>query len=275
MNTEHGPENPRIHPTAIISPASSIADNVVIGPYSIVGPEVTVGKGAEIGPHVVIEGRTILGEGVRIAQFTSIGAAPQDIKYRGEPTGVELGGGTIVREFVTIHRGTMGGGGVTKVGAGCLLMAYTHIAHDCQVGNHVTMANGATLGGHVHVGDHVVIGGLSAIHQFCRIGPYAFLGGMSGVNKDIPPFVKYWGSRGRIYGLNLVGLRRNNFTKDAISALRDAYRSIFLGTDTITEAIARLASNPDILPEVRLFVDFIRSSTRGVPIAGANVDEED
>ncbi len=263
-----------IHETAIISPSAALEKGVGIGPFSVIGPHVTIGKNAKIGPHVVIEGDTRIGDGVTVAQFVSIGAPPQDLKYCGEPTRVEIGHGTIIREFVTVHRGTEKGGGLTKVGSDCLIMAYCHIAHDCRVGDHVIMANGATLGGHVHVGDHVVIGGLSAVHQFCRIGPYAFLGGMSGVNKDIPPFTKYWGSRGKLYGLNLVGLRRNQFSREAIDALRKAYKAIFHGPETVSAAVARLFSMPDLLPEVYLFLDFIQSSQRGVPVAGSNGDEE-
>lgn len=266
--------SPSIHETAIISPSAVIEEGVAIGAFSIIGPHVTIEKNVKIGPHVVIEGETRVKEGVTIAQFASIGAPPQDLKYGGEPTRVEIGAGTIIREFVTIHRGTAQGGGLTKVGSGCLLMAYCHIAHDCQVGDHVIMANSATLGGHVHVGDHVVIGGLSAVHQFCRIGPYAFLGGMSGVTKDIPPFTKYWGRRGKLYGLNLVGLKRNQFPHKGIDALKQAYKAIFHSNATVSEAVAYLSSQPDLPPEVSVFLEFIRSSRRGVPAAGSNGDEE-
>ncbi|MEF3167905.1 MAG: acyl-ACP--UDP-N-acetylglucosamine O-acyltransferase [Deltaproteobacteria bacterium] len=265
---------PLIHETAIVSPSAALEKGVGIGPFSVIGPHVTIGKNAKIGPHVVIEGNTRIGDGVTVAQFASIGAPPQDLKYGGEPTRVEIGHRTVIREFVTVHRGTEKGGGITKVGSDCLIMAYCHIAHDCRVGDHVIMANGATLGGHVQVGDHVVIGGLSAVHQYCRIGPYAFLGGMSGVNKDIPPFTKYWGNRGKLYGLNLVGLRRNQFSREAIDALSKAYKEIFRGPETVSAAVARLFSMPDLLPEVFLFLDFIRSSQRGVPAAGSNGDEE-
>ncbi|OPL16990.1 MAG: acyl-[acyl-carrier-protein]--UDP-N-acetylglucosamine O-acyltransferase [delta proteobacterium ML8_D] len=262
-----------IHPTAIISPNSKIAEGVKIGPYSVVGPEVEIGPKTEIGPHAVIEGHTRLGENIRIFQFASIGAPPQDLKYSGEPTRVEIGDQTIIREFVTVHRGTQGGGGITRVGKQCLLMAYCHVAHDCQVGDGVIMANGVTLGGHVNIGKSVIIGGLSAVHQFCRIGAHAFLGGMSGVNKDIPPYVKYWGQRDHLYGLNLVGLRRQGLSREVIEALKKAYRMVFQESDTVQEALDIVESRLGDIPEVKEFTGFIRSSKRGVPMA-ANGEEE-
>jgi len=262
-----------IHPTAIISPDSEIAEGVKIGPYAVIGPEVELGPETEIGPHAVIEGRTRLGEKTKVFQFASIGAPPQDLKYGGEPTRVEIGDRTIIREFVTVHRGTHGGGGVTRVGRQCLLMAYCHVAHDCKVGDNVIMANGVTLGGHVEIGEQVIIGGLSAIHQFCRIGAYAFLGGMSGVNKDIPPYVKYWGQRDHLYGLNMVGLRRHGFPREVIEALRDTYRMVFQGNDVVSEALDAVEVRFGGMPEVKRFTVFIRSSRRGVPMA-SNGEEE-
>jgi UDP-N-acetylglucosamine acyltransferase len=262
-----------IHPTAIVSPESRIAERVSIGPFTLIGPEAEIGPDTEIGPHVVIEGKTRLGPRVKVFQFASIGAPPQDLKYAGEPTTVDIGEGSVIREFVTVHRGTERGGGATRVGCGNLLMAYCHIAHDCQVGDHVIMANGVTLGGHVVIGDHVIIGGLSAIHQFCHIGAYAFLGGMSGVNKDIPPYVRYWGARGRLYGLNLVGLRRHGLSRESLDALRDAYRMIFQGHESVTQSLQTVESRLASVPEVRTLVQFIRNSKRGVPTI-ANGDEE-
>lgn len=268
-----------IHPTAIIDKNAQIASNVTIGPYSIVGPNVTIGSGVVIGPHVVLDGHTIIGEAVNIFQFSSIGAAPQDLKYKNEPTRVEIGNNTIIREFVTIHRGTATGKGVTKIGNDCMLMAYCHVAHDCDIGNGVIMANGATLGGHVYLGNNVVIGGLTAIHQFCRVGDFAFLGGMSGVDKDIPPYVKYWGARGKIYGLNLVGLRRNGFAKEVIDTIKTAYRIVFFRTltegITLTSAIQEAREKTGHLPEVQLFLDFIASSKRGVPLARQEEETEE
>jgi UDP-N-acetylglucosamine acyltransferase len=263
-----------IHNTALVSEDARIGEGVKIGPYSIIGPDVSIGADSEIGPHSVIEGRVSMGKYVRISQFASIGAPPQDLKYAGEDTQVEIADRTVIREFVTIHRGTMDGKGVTRIGGNCLLMAYTHIAHDCQVGNNVIMANAATLGGHVFVGENVVIGGLSAIHQFCHIGDFAFLGGMSGINKDIPPYVKYWGSRGKIRGLNLVGMRRLGLSRETIEGLRSAYKTIFHGQETLTEAVRRLSEQEGLLPEVRRFVEFIKESKRGVPVS-SNSEEED
>jgi UDP-N-acetylglucosamine acyltransferase len=262
-----------IHPTAIISPNSEIAEGVKIGPYAVVGPEVEIGPDTEIGPHTVIEGHTRLGKKIQVFQFASIGAPPQDLKYSGEPTRVEIEDQTIIREFVTIHRGTQGGGGITRVGKQCLLMAYCHVAHDCQVGDRVIMANGVTLGGHVEIGESVIIGGLSAIHQFCRIGTHAFLGGMSGTNKDIPPYVKYWGQRDHLYGLNLVGLRRQGLSREVVEALEKAYRMIFQESDTVKEALDIVESSLGDIPEVKKFTEFIRSSKRGVPMA-SNGEEE-
>jgi UDP-N-acetylglucosamine acyltransferase len=268
-----------IHPTAIIDKTAQIASDVTIGPYSIVGPHVTIGSGAAIGPHVVLDGHTVIGEGVNIFQFSSIGAAPQDLKYQNEPTRVEIGNNTIIREFVTIHRGTAHGRGVTKIGHDCMLMAYCHIAHDCEVGNRVIMANGATLGGHVSLGNNVVIGGLTAIHQFCRVGDFAFLGGMSGVDKDIPPYVKYWGARGKIYGLNVVGLRRNGFAREVIGAVKTAYRIVFHRLldegVTIASAVQEAREKTGHVPEVQLFLDFIASSQRGVPLARQEEEAEE
>ncbi|NDY42786.1 acyl-ACP--UDP-N-acetylglucosamine O-acyltransferase [Dissulfurirhabdus thermomarina] len=266
------PAASRIHPTAVVAPGAELAADVTVGPFAVVGPEVRVGPGAAIGPHAVVEGRTILGAGVQVFQFASVGAAPQDLKYRGEPTETVVGEGTILREFVTVHRGTAHGDGVTRIGNRCLLMAYCHVAHDCRVGDQVVMANGATLGGHVQVGDHVVIGGLSAVHQFCRIGDYAFLGGMSGVNKDVPPYVKYWGQRGRIYGLNLVGLRRNGFRKEVLDSLREAYRMLFQAGEPVGAALEKALDRFGEIPEIRRFLDFIAESQRGIPQTG---DEEE
>jgi UDP-N-acetylglucosamine acyltransferase len=262
-----------IHPTAIVSPDSKIEKGVKIGPYAVIGPEVEIGPETEIGSHTVIEGQTQLGEKIKVFQFASIGAPPQDLKYKGEPTRVEIGNQTIIREFVTIHRGTLGGGGVTRIGEQCLIMAYCHVAHDCQIGDSVIMANGVTMGGHVSIDEHVTIGGMSAIHQFCRIGAYAFLGGMSGVNKDIPPYVRYWGQRNNLYGLNLVGLRRQGFSKETIDVLKEAYRMVFCGSNTVREALDDVESRFGIMPEIKKFIEFIRSSKRGVPNA-SEIEEE-
>jgi len=270
MHTESGTS---IHETAIISSEAIIGEGVRIGPYAVIGPDCDIGPGTVIGPHVVMEGRIRVGARARISQFASLGAPPQDLKYAGEPTSVEIGDDTIIREFVTVHRGTAGGVGTTRVGKNCLLMAYCHIAHDCQVGDFAILANGVTLGGHVVLGEQVVIGGLSAVHQFCHVGPYAFLGGMSGVNKDIPPYTKYWGARGKLYGLNLVGLRRHGFPKSSVDALREAYRVLFQAEGTRTEAVEKVSVRFADVPEVQGLCGFLRASKRGVP-AGAGGDQE-
>ncbi len=259
------PESCRIHPTAVIAESADMGEAVHVGPYAIIGPDVSIDDGCRIGPHVVIEGVTNIGRNCRIFQFASVGAAPQDITYKGEKTGLNIGDDTIIRESVTIHRGSAKGAGTTDIGSGCMIMACSHIAHDCRLGNQVIMANVATLGGHVEIGDHAVIGGLSAIHQFCRIGSYAFLGGMSGANKDIPPFVKYQGQRANLFGINVLGLKRAGFPREIIEALREAYRIVFTKAATITEGLdVAEEAYPDV-PQVREFTDFIRQSKRGVP----------
>ncbi len=262
-----------IHPTAVVDDGAKLYPGVSIGPYAVIGPNVEIGPRTSIGPHAVVESNTTVGSDVQILQFAAVGGPPQDIKYKGEPTRLEIGDRTIIREFVTLHRGTVDGGGVTRIGSDCLLMAYCHVAHDCQVGNHVIMANGATLGGHVVVEDHVVMGGLSAIHQFCRVGSYAFIGGMSGANKDIPPYVRFWGQRGKIYGLNLVGLRRHGFSKATIDALRKAYHIVFVQAKTIAQGLEEVEARLGDVPEVRHFVEFIRSSKRGIPLEGDEGEE--
>ncbi len=255
-----------IHPTAVVDPAAEVGQGISIGPYAVIGPDVRIGSGVQVGPHAVIEGHTTIAPGVRISQFAAVGGPPQDLKYKGEPTELVISERTVIREFVTLHRGTVGGGGVTRIGSDCLIMAYCHVAHDCQVGNNVIMANGATLGGHVVVEDDVIIGGLSAIHQFCRVGRLTFLGGMSGANKDIPPYVRYWGQRGKIYGLNLVGLRRHGCSRDAIAALRRAYHLIFVEARTVSQGLDKVETELGNVPEVAHLVEFVRSSKRGIPL---------
>ncbi len=258
----------QIHPTAVVDPKAQIGQGTIIGPYAIIGPDVKMGNRCQIGAHTVIDGICTLGDQVKILQFAAIGGPPQDIKYKGEPTALEIGDNTVIREFVTVHRGTKGGGGITRIGENCLIMAYCHVAHDCQVGNNVIMVNGATLGGHVVIEDHVIMGGLSAVHQFCRIGSYAFLVGMSGTNKDIPPYVRYWGLRGKIYGLNLVGLRRHGFSRETIEALKKAYNIVFREAKTLTQGLDIAEKELGSVPEVKRFIQFIRDSKRGVPIHG-------
>jgi UDP-N-acetylglucosamine acyltransferase len=253
-----------IHETALINPGAEIDSNVDIGAYSIIGDNVFIGSGTVIGPHVVIDPFVTIGRNCRIFQYAAIGAAPQSLKFEGEKTYVKIGNGTIIREFVTIHRGTGFGGGITEVGEENFLMAYTHIAHDCRIGRKVVMANNATLAGHITIGDHATIGGLVAVHQFVKIGEYAFVGGKSAVVKDIPPYVIAAGDRAELHGLNSVGLKRHGFSPTTLSLLKKTYRIIFRIGLTMNEAIERVRAEVEQVPEVVNFIDFIRSSQRGV-----------
>ena len=253
-----------IHPTAIVSPGAVIADDVEIGAFSIIGEDVTIGKGTRIGPHVVIDPHVTIGPGCRIFQFAAIGAIPQDLKFGGEQSTVKIGAGVTIREFVTIHRGTESGGGVTEVGEKSFLMAYTHIAHDCRVGKMVVLANNTTLAGHISIGDFATVGGLVAIHQFVRIGDFAFVGGKSAVVKDVPPYLIAAGDRAILHGLNRVGLKRHGFSDQALSALKKTYRIIFRYGLTLNEAISRVHAEVEMVPEVEHFIDFIKASSRGV-----------
>ena len=253
-----------IHSTAIIDPGAEIDSNVKIGPYSVIGENVFIGSGTVIGPHVVIEPYVTIGQDCHIFQYAAIGAAPQSLKFEGGKTYVKIGSGTIVREFVTIHRGTEFGGGITEVGEENLLMAYTHIAHDCKIGRRVVLSNNATLGGHITIGDYATIGGLVAIHQFARIGDYAFIGGKSAVVKDIPPYVIASGDRAKLHGLNKVGLKRHGFSQNTLSLLKKAYRIIFRIGLTQNEAIERTKAEVEQVPEVVNFINFIKSSQRGI-----------
>ena len=218
---------PKIHPTAIVAPGAELAETVSIGPYCVIGSDVRLGERVELLSHVVVEGRTSVGEGTRIFPFASIGHQPQDLKYHGEPSTLEIGSNNQIREYVTIQPGTEGGGMLTRVGDNCLFMASAHVAHDCIVGDNVIMANNATLAGHVVVGEYAFLGGLSAVHQFVRIGKHAMVGGMSGVEADIIPFGMVIGNRAYLSGLNIVGLKRRGFSRDEIHALRNAYRLLF------------------------------------------------
>ena len=252
------------HPTAIIDPKADVDETAEIGPYSIIGPNVVIGAGTRIGAHVVIDARTAIGPECTIFQFASIGAPPQDLKYKGEETCVTIGRGTTIREFVTIHRGTEPGRGITEVGENCFLMNYTHIAHDCKVGKQVIFANNATLAGHITIGDYATIGGLTAIHQFVHVGDYAFIGGKAAVVKDIPPYVISSGDRAKLHGLNSVGLKRHGFTPATLSELKKAYRIVFRIGLTLHEAVDRVRAEVEQIPEVVNFIDFINASERGI-----------
>jgi len=253
-----------IHPTAIVDSKAEIDSDVQIGAYSIIGESVFIGSGTKIGPHVVIEPYVTIEPNCQIFQYAAIGAPPQSVKFKGETSYIKIARNTIIREFVTIHRGTEFGGGITEIGEECFLMAYTHIAHDCSIGRQVVMANNATLAGHITIGDHATIGGLSAIHQFARVGEYAFIGGLTAVPKDVPPYVLASGERARLRGLNTVGLKRHGFSTKARSELKKAYRIIFRIGLTLTEAIQRVKAEVDQIPEVVNFTEFIKSSERGV-----------
>lgn len=254
----------RIHPTAIISPSANLDEGVEVGPYTIIGPDVRIGKNTIIGPHVVIESHTDIGEECRIHQFASIGAIPQDLKYRGEETRVIIGNANTIREFVTINRATSADIGATIIGNNNLLMAYCHVAHNCKLGNNIIMANAANLAGHIHVEDYAIIGGLTGIHQFTRIGAHCIIGGASAVTKDIPPFVMASGNFARLYGLNMIGLKRRGFKEETIQALKQAYRIIFRSSLLLKTAIERVRKEVDDIPEVRHFLTFIENSRRGI-----------
>ncbi len=252
-----------VHRTAIVHPAAAIGAGTVIGPYVTIGEHVTIGRDNNIGASTVIDGWTTIGDGNQIFPMVSVGLIPQDLKFGGEPTRVTIGSRNVIREFVTIHRGTGGGGGLTSIGDHNLLMAYTHIAHDCHVGSETIFANGATLAGHVLVEDYATVGAFSGVHQFCRVGRHAFIGGYSVVTKDALPFVKSVGNRARIYGINNIGLRRRGFAADTIAKLNRAYRHL-LHSNT-SRALAQIERDPSLqCEEVRYVVEFIKSSHRGV-----------
>ena len=253
-----------IHPSAEISATAKIGKNVTIGPYAIIGDEVTIGDGTVIGPHAVIDPYVEIGTECQIFQFASVGAVPQSLKFKGEVTWSKIGNRCIIREFVTINRGTEEGGGLTQIGDECLLMAYVHIAHDCFLGHNVVMANNATLAGHIHIGNFATVGGLTAVHQFVRVGDYAFIGGKSVVVKDIPPYVLASGDRAALHGLNQVGLKRRGISKETLKQLKKTYRLIFRIGLTQNEAIERVAAEVESLPEVETFVEFIKLSELGI-----------
>jgi UDP-N-acetylglucosamine acyltransferase len=253
-----------IHETAIVHPGARINENVDIGPYVIIGEKVTIGAGTTVGPHAVIEGWTEIGCDNRIFQFASVGAAPQDLKYRGENTRLRIGDRNTVREFVTLHRGTESGGGETVIGNDSLFMAYSHVAHDSKVGNRVILANGATLAGHVQVDDFAILGGLCAAHQFTRIGCHAMVSGGTMVAQDIPPFSIAQGDRARTIGINLIGLKRRGFSETAIRNIKQAYKLMFRSGLRMEEALEKIEGELEDLPELRTFVAFIRNSQRGI-----------
>jgi UDP-N-acetylglucosamine acyltransferase len=252
-----------IHSTAIIDKNAELAPDVEVGPFSVIEAGARIGNGTRIGSHVVIQGNITIGENCTVSPFASLGGPPQDIGYKFEPTEVIIGKNNTIKEYVTVNRGTTKGGGVTKIGDNNFIMAYAHIAHDCQVGSSIIMANGATLAGHVEVSDFVIFSGLCAVHQFCRVGKYAFISGLTGIPKDVPPFVIAAGDRAKLYGLNLVGLERRNFSKDEITKLKRAYRILFRSALPLKTSLKIIRDELDG-ENITYLLDFIETSTRGI-----------
>ena len=252
-----------IDPRAVIEPGAKLAPDVVVGPYAIIGAHVEIGPGCRIGPHSVVTGWTRLGANNQIFQFASIGDAPQDKKYAGEPTRLEIGDRNVFREYVTVNRGTTHDEGVTRIGHDNLFMAYTHVAHDCRIGNHVVMANVATLAGHVEIGDHVIMGGLSAVHQFCKIGAHAFIANNTAVTRDVPPYVMAVGQPAEPHSVNATGLSRRGFTPEQVRNVKSAFRTLYRSELPLETALERLREAAATQPEVAAMVDFIGLSARG------------
>lgn len=253
-----------IDPHAIVSPQAELAADVTVGPFSVIGPQVRIGPGTIVGPHVVITGQTTIGANNRIHQFASLGDAPQDKKYADEPTRLEIGDRNVFRESSTMNRGTAQDKGVTRIGDDNLFMAYSHVAHDCVVGSNTVFANCASLGGHVEIGDWVILGGLSAVHQHCKIGAHAFLAGGAIVTRDVPPYVMVAGNPSSPHMVNSEGLKRRGFSEEQVRSVREAYRLVYRADLKLSEALERLEPSAAQQPELRLFVDFIRSSTRSI-----------
>jgi len=254
-----------IHSTAIVSSHAQLASDVIIRPYSIIGPNVSIDSGTVVGPHAIIDGKTTIGKRNQIHPFTTLGYPPQDLSYQGEETELIIGDENIIRENATIHRGTPRGGGATRIGNKNYIMAYAHVAHDCKIGNYVILANAATLAGHVRIEDYAVIGGLVAIHQYIRIGTHAFIGGKSGLRMDMPPYMLAFGAPAKLYGPNLVGLRRKGFSAEAIQALKKCYRICFRSKLTMEEAVIKAREEVEPLAEVQTLLEFLSNrSRRGV-----------
>ncbi len=253
-----------IDPRAIVSPKAELAEGVIVGPYSVIEDGVKIGKGTWIGPHAVIKGPTTIGEGNKIFQFASIGDAPQDLKYKGEPTRLEIGDRNVFREFTTMNRGTVGGGGVTIIGSDNLFMAFTHVAHDCRVGSRIVMANYATLAGHVELGDWVIMGGYSGTHQFTKVGAHAFIGNNAAVTRDVPPYVMAVGTPAVPHSINSEGLKRRGFTPEQIRNLKNAYRVLYRSDKKLDDAVAELKVMAETQPEIQPMIDFIAASTRSL-----------
>lgn len=264
----------KIHETAIVYPGAKIAPNVEIGPYSIIGPHVEIGEGTKVGPHVMIDGWTKIGLNNTIYFGASIGLEPQDLKFYGEKSFLAIGDNNIIREYVTINRGTEGGGGETRIGNNNLIMAYCHVAHDCQLGNYIVMSNSANLAGHVVVEDHAVVAGVTGVHQFVRIGKMSMVGAHTKVVKDVPPYVMVDGHPARAVGINAVGLRRNGLSPEVRDEIKRAYKILFRSELNISQAIERMDQELKTSPEIEHFLRFLRNATRGI-VRGGVTDEKD
>ncbi len=252
-----------VHATALVAADAELAGDVEVGPYAVVGPRVRVGAGCRIGAHAILERQVRLGAHCRVGPHSVIGGDPQDLKFQGEETWVEVGDGTVIREFVTVNRGTSQSW-KTSIGTGCLLMSYVHLGHDCHVGDGVILSNNVQLAGHVQIEARAILGGMTGVHQFVRIGSFAFIGGFSKVAKDVPPYTKVDGNPARLFGLNSIGLQRNGFSREAQDALKQAYRLFFRSSLNIGQALERARLELPALPEVQAFVAFIEASERGV-----------
>ncbi len=258
------PTAPNVHPSAIVDAGAKLADDVTVGPLAVIGAEVEIGPGSSIGAHALIQGPTRIGRDNHIGAYASIGGDPQDKKYHGERSELVIGDGNTFHEFVTINRGTGEGGGATRIGDDNWIMAYAHVAHDCLVGSHTVLANNATLAGHVEVGDHVVLGGFAGVHQFCKIGAHAFAAMFSAINRDVPPFIYVAGQFAEPRGVNAEGLKRRGFDSTRITAIKRAYRTLYMSHKTLEEARATLAGQAEASADVRAFCDFIDRSERSL-----------
>jgi len=262
LNTR-GDTRTAVHPTAIVHEDAELGSGVTVGPWALIGPGVVIGDGTEVGPRALIEKDTIIGEDCRIFNGAVLGTDPQDLKYQGERTTLEIGDRSVIREFATLNRGTSAAGR-TIVGSDCLLMAYTHVAHDCEIGNHVILSNSVNMAGHVLIEDWVIVGGVTPIHQFVRIGAHAFVGGGSRVSQDVPPYCRAAGNPPKLYGLNTVGLERRGLSDDVRKALKTTYRLLFQSDLSLTKALEQASADDGRVPEVGHLVQFIRASERGI-----------
>jgi UDP-N-acetylglucosamine acyltransferase len=253
-----------IHPTAAVAPDSELGDGVEVGAFAVIGSGVVIGANTRIGPHAVIQGPTRIGDDNEIFQFASVGSAPQDKKYRGEPTRLEIGDRNVIRECVTLNRGTTKDKGITTIGSDNLFMAYSHVAHDCHVGSNCVLANNATLGGHVHLGDWVIMAGFSGVHQFCKVGAHAFIANNAAVTRDVPPYVMAVGQPAAAHSVNAEGLKRRGFTPEQIRNLRNAFRVLYRSGLKLSDAAAQLEALAEAQPEVRAIVEFLPLSTRSI-----------